>query len=50
MTKRTKKEIKVAQALLESLINYCVRQKKTGLTIPEMKATIATLELESRMK
>ncbi len=50
MTKRTKKEITVAQELLQSLINYCLRQNQTGMTISELHATIATLELEKMNK
>ena len=50
MKKRTDKEITVAQDVLQSLINYCMRHDQTGLTIPELKATIVTLELNKRVK
>jgi len=47
---RTDKQIQVAQDVIQSLVNYCVRQKKEGLDIAELNATIVTLELEKRMK
>ena len=50
MTKRTDKEIQVAQEVIQSLVNYCMRHKKESLTIREMEATIVTLELEKMMK
>jgi len=47
---RTDKEIDVAQEVIQSLINYCGRQKKKSLSLSEMKATIVTLELEKMLK
>ena len=45
-TNRSDRDITIAQELLESLINYCIRNDKKGLDIAELKASIATLELE----
>ena len=43
---RTKKEILLAQAMVESLISYCKRNKKKGLTVRELELSVATLEME----
>ncbi len=44
--KRTKKELTVAQDVIESLIAYCLRHDIDGLDIDTLRATVATLELE----
>jgi len=43
--RRTNKEIKIGQEMVQSLINYCKRNKRTTLKLHELKACIVTLEL-----
>lgn len=43
---RSDAELVVAQQVIQSLINYCERNKKKSLDMAELRATIATLELE----
>ena len=43
---RTKKDILIGQQMVQSLINYCKRNKLKGLTIRELELSMATLEME----
>ncbi len=43
---RNKRDILIGQQMVQSLINYCKRNKRKTLTVRELELSIATLEME----